>query len=59
MVLDILGSFTLFATDKKKRRSKVICRYRIAFGRYAGQKAFALQGAPLRDVEFTQALCAD
>ncbi|KQZ68510.1 DEAD/DEAH box helicase [Rhodanobacter sp. Root561] len=27
VVLDILGSFTLFATDKKKRRSKVICRY--------------------------------
>lgn len=27
VVLDILGSFTLFATDKKKRRIKVICRY--------------------------------
>ncbi|MER2518920.1 MAG: HsdR family type I site-specific deoxyribonuclease [Candidatus Accumulibacter phosphatis] len=27
VVLDILASFTLFATDKKKRRSKVICRY--------------------------------
>lgn len=27
VVLDILGSFTLFATDKKKRRTKVICRY--------------------------------
>ena len=27
VVLDILGSFTLFATDKKKRRSKIICRY--------------------------------
>jgi type I restriction enzyme R subunit len=27
IVLDILGSFTLFATDKKKRRSKIICRY--------------------------------
>ncbi|TFA83837.1 type I restriction enzyme R subunit [Pseudomonas sp. LAIL14HWK12:I2] len=26
-VLDILGSFTLFATDKKKRRIKIICRY--------------------------------
>jgi type I restriction enzyme R subunit len=27
VVLDILGSFTLFATDKKKRRAKIICRY--------------------------------
>ncbi|BCQ66841.1 DEAD/DEAH box helicase [Pseudomonas sp. Eqa60] len=27
VVLDILGSFTLFATDKKQRRIKVICRY--------------------------------
>lgn len=27
VVLDILGSFTLFATDKLKRRSKIICRY--------------------------------
>jgi type I restriction enzyme, R subunit len=27
MVLDILGSFTLFATDKQRRRSKIICRY--------------------------------
>ncbi|MDG2539823.1 type I restriction endonuclease subunit R [Dyella jiangningensis] len=27
VVLDILGSFTLFATDKKKRRTKIICRY--------------------------------
>ncbi|MBK4738985.1 type I restriction endonuclease subunit R [Noviherbaspirillum pedocola] len=27
VVLDILGSFTLFATDNKKRRIKVICRY--------------------------------
>lgn len=27
IVLDILGSFTLFATDKKKRRTKIICRY--------------------------------
>jgi type I restriction enzyme, R subunit len=27
VVLDILGSFTLFATDKKKRRIKTICRY--------------------------------
>jgi type I restriction enzyme, R subunit len=27
VVLDILGSFTLFATDKKKRRMKIICRY--------------------------------
>ncbi|MBT1536029.1 HsdR family type I site-specific deoxyribonuclease [Ralstonia solanacearum] len=27
VVLDILGSFTLFATDKKKRRNKIICRY--------------------------------
>ena len=27
IVLDILGSFTLFATDKQKRRSKIICRY--------------------------------
>ncbi|MCW2313408.1 type I restriction endonuclease subunit R [Rhodoferax antarcticus] len=27
VVLDILGSFTLFATEKKKRRIKVICRY--------------------------------
>jgi type I restriction enzyme R subunit len=27
VVLDVLGSFTLFATDKKKRRIKVICRY--------------------------------
>ncbi len=25
-VLDILASFTLFATDKKKRRLKVVCR---------------------------------
>jgi type I restriction enzyme, R subunit len=27
IVLDILASFTLFATHKKKQRSKVICRY--------------------------------
>ncbi|OMW40167.1 DEAD/DEAH box helicase [Burkholderia pseudomallei] len=27
VLLDILGSFTLFATDKKKRRIKIICRY--------------------------------
>lgn len=27
VVLDILNYFTLFATDKKKRRSKVVCRY--------------------------------
>ncbi|WP_213705109.1 MULTISPECIES: hypothetical protein [Gammaproteobacteria] len=27
MVLDILGSFTLFATNKKRQRSKIICRY--------------------------------
>ena len=27
VVLDMLGSFTLFATDKKKRRIKIICRY--------------------------------
>lgn len=27
VVLDILGSFTLFATNKKKQRTKVICRY--------------------------------
>ncbi|MCC6630632.1 MAG: HsdR family type I site-specific deoxyribonuclease [Gammaproteobacteria bacterium] len=27
VVLDILGCFTLFATDKKKRRIKTICRY--------------------------------
>ena len=27
LVLDILSSFTLFATDKKKRRIKIICRY--------------------------------
>jgi type I restriction enzyme R subunit len=27
VVLDILGSFTLFATDKKKRRIKIISRY--------------------------------
>ena len=27
VVLDILGSFTLFATDRKKRRIKIICRY--------------------------------
>ena len=27
VVLDILGSFTLSATDKKKRRIKIICRY--------------------------------
>lgn len=27
IVLDILQSFTLFATDKKHRRTKVICRY--------------------------------
>jgi type I restriction enzyme R subunit len=26
-VLDILASFTLFATDKQKRRTKVVCRY--------------------------------
>ena len=26
-VLDILANFTLFATDKKKRRLKVVCRY--------------------------------
>ncbi|MDD5390362.1 MAG: HsdR family type I site-specific deoxyribonuclease [Gallionellaceae bacterium] len=27
VVLDILASFTLFATDKKRRRIKIICRY--------------------------------
>lgn len=27
VVLDILGSFTLFATNKKKQRTKIICRY--------------------------------
>ena len=27
VVLDILGSFTLFATNRNKRRIKVICRY--------------------------------
>lgn len=27
VVLDILGSFTLFATNKKKHRIKIICRY--------------------------------
>src|SRR5688572_15039688 len=27
IILDILSSFTLFATDKKHRRIKVICRY--------------------------------
>jgi type I restriction enzyme R subunit len=27
VVLDILASFTLFATDKKQRRIKIICRY--------------------------------
>jgi type I restriction enzyme, R subunit len=27
IVLDILANFTLFATDKKKRRLKIICRY--------------------------------
>ena len=27
VVLDILASFTIFATDKKKRRIKIICRY--------------------------------
>ena len=27
VVLDILASFTLFATNKKKRRIKIICRY--------------------------------
>ena len=27
MILDILQNFTLFATDKKHRRIKIICRY--------------------------------
>jgi type I restriction enzyme R subunit len=27
IILDILAHFTLFATDKKKRRLKIICRY--------------------------------
>jgi type I restriction enzyme R subunit len=27
VILDILSNFTLFATDKKKRRLKIICRY--------------------------------
>lgn len=27
LVLDILANFTLFATDKKKRRIKIVCRY--------------------------------
>ena len=27
LLLDILANFTLFATDKKKRRLKIICRY--------------------------------
>lgn len=27
VILDILAHFTLFATDKQKRRSKIVCRY--------------------------------
>ena len=27
VILDILANFTLFATDKKKRRHKIVCRY--------------------------------
>ncbi len=27
VILDILAHFTLFATDKKKRRLKIVCRY--------------------------------
>ncbi len=27
VILDILSNFTLFATDKKKRRLKIVCRY--------------------------------
>jgi type I restriction enzyme R subunit len=27
IVLDILANFTMFATHKKKQRSKIICRY--------------------------------
>ena len=27
VILDILASFTLFATDGKQRRIKIICRY--------------------------------
>ena len=27
VILDILANFTLFATDKKKRRLKIVCRY--------------------------------
>lgn len=27
IILDILANFTLFATDKKKRRLKIVCRY--------------------------------
>ena len=31
VVLDILQNFTLFATDKKHRRIKIICRYQQYF----------------------------
>ena len=27
IILDILAHFSLFATDKKKRRYKIVCRY--------------------------------
>ena len=33
VLLDILAHFTLFATDKKKRRLKIICRYQQYEGR--------------------------
>jgi type I restriction enzyme, R subunit len=45
IILDILAHFTVFATDKKKRRHKVICRYQ----QYEGANKIVervLAGAP-------------
>ena len=45
VVLDILANFTLFATDKKKRRLKIVCRYQ----QYEGANKIVqrvLAGAP-------------
>ena len=47
VVLDVLSHFTLFATDKKKRRIKVVCRYQ-QYDAVNAIVARVLAGAPNR-----------
>jgi hypothetical protein len=44
VLLDILANFTLFATDKKKRRLKIVCRYQ----QYEGANRIVESAAPRR-----------